>query len=175
MRVIHFLSSFFFFNDTATTEIYTLSLHDALPISGRARSCTSDAASPPLASAIDSRSSPRRRLAVTAAHAPARSRRRQVQRCDRDVVHDLEAQRSAHFLGGLRGDHESPPPVPDLESHAAVVCATGHADATGAVLRGVGEDIPERLREAAPVEVRGCWAALPLERGLPRLRRRVGQ
>src|SRR5438034_5393906 len=24
----------FFFNDTATTEIYTLSLHDALPISG---------------------------------------------------------------------------------------------------------------------------------------------
>src|SRR3712207_7660688 len=31
--------SFFFFNDTATTEIYTLSLHDALPIcrGGRAR------------------------------------------------------------------------------------------------------------------------------------------
>src|SRR2546427_6362574 len=27
---------FFFFNDTATTEIYTLSLHDALPISGDA-------------------------------------------------------------------------------------------------------------------------------------------
>src|SRR5690349_23902310 len=26
---------FFFFNDTATTEIYTLSLHDALPISGQ--------------------------------------------------------------------------------------------------------------------------------------------
>src|SRR5256885_10668847 len=28
---------FFFFNDTATTEIYTLSLHDALPISGPAQ------------------------------------------------------------------------------------------------------------------------------------------
>src|SRR2546425_3392469 len=28
---------FFFFNDTATTEIYTLSLHDALPISHRAQ------------------------------------------------------------------------------------------------------------------------------------------
>src|SRR3712207_7517626 len=27
-------STLFFFNDTATTEIYTLSLHDALPISG---------------------------------------------------------------------------------------------------------------------------------------------
>src|SRR3712207_3126466 len=31
-------SFIFFFNDTATTEIYTLSLHDALPISGRCRS-----------------------------------------------------------------------------------------------------------------------------------------
>src|SRR3989442_556340 len=29
------ISFFFFFNDTATTEIYTLSLHDALPISKR--------------------------------------------------------------------------------------------------------------------------------------------
>src|SRR3989454_5946180 len=40
---------FFFFNDTATTEIYTLSLHDALPISvaptaSPARSSTSTAA-----------------------------------------------------------------------------------------------------------------------------------
>src|SRR5215471_21540015 len=31
--------SFFFFNDTATTEIYTLSLHDALPISTRPAPC----------------------------------------------------------------------------------------------------------------------------------------
>src|SRR3954465_924650 len=31
------LCLFFFFNDTATTEIYTLSLHDALPIWGRSR------------------------------------------------------------------------------------------------------------------------------------------
>src|SRR3712207_2400257 len=29
--------TFFFFNDTATTEIYTLSLHDALPISASTR------------------------------------------------------------------------------------------------------------------------------------------
>src|SRR2546422_2761505 len=41
--LLHFF--FFFFNDTATTEIYTLSLHDALPISmessrpGGSRSC----------------------------------------------------------------------------------------------------------------------------------------
>src|SRR5260221_10327436 len=30
---LHHFFFFFFFNDTATTEIYTLSLHDALPIS----------------------------------------------------------------------------------------------------------------------------------------------
>src|SRR5688572_33202644 len=38
MLVLHFVfiyCLFFFFNDTATTEIYTLSLHDALPISDR--------------------------------------------------------------------------------------------------------------------------------------------
>src|SRR2546430_4825441 len=31
--LLHLSFFFFFFNDTATTEIYTLSLHDALPIS----------------------------------------------------------------------------------------------------------------------------------------------
>src|SRR5215813_14455575 len=31
---------FFFFNDTATTEIYTLSLHDALPIRSARKSIT---------------------------------------------------------------------------------------------------------------------------------------
>src|SRR5215216_1327963 len=35
---------FFFFNDTATTEIYTLSLHDALPISPGAAGCRSSPA-----------------------------------------------------------------------------------------------------------------------------------
>src|SRR5438094_6513913 len=41
MLLISILSTssefFFFFNDTATTEIYTLSLHDALPIHHRGR------------------------------------------------------------------------------------------------------------------------------------------
>src|SRR5215472_19225444 len=39
-----FFFFFFFFNDTATTEIYTLSLHDALPILG---SCWRPRARPP--------------------------------------------------------------------------------------------------------------------------------
>src|SRR3712207_8572730 len=38
---------FFFFNDTATTEIYTLSLHDALPISSRSRTSPKAAATHP--------------------------------------------------------------------------------------------------------------------------------
>src|SRR5260370_26875321 len=42
--MINFL--FFFFNDTATTEIYTLSLHDALPISDPDRSARRTARRP---------------------------------------------------------------------------------------------------------------------------------
>src|SRR5438034_11077109 len=34
---------FFFFNNTATTEIYTLSLHDALPICDRGKGCVAKA------------------------------------------------------------------------------------------------------------------------------------
>src|SRR6266436_9647510 len=40
---------FFFFNDTATTEIYTLSLHDALPISWSPAACPACSWSPPTA------------------------------------------------------------------------------------------------------------------------------
>src|SRR2546422_1693444 len=52
---------FFFFNDTATTEIYTLSLHDALPISARKR-------------ALHCRFSGRRRAAASAANPRAAAR-----------------------------------------------------------------------------------------------------
>src|SRR2546430_6072922 len=38
---------FFFFNDTATTEIYTLSLHVALPISATCGACTTSPATTP--------------------------------------------------------------------------------------------------------------------------------
>src|SRR2546426_12775403 len=43
---------FFFFNDTATTEIYTLSLHDALPISTAGPTSRSTDSSSPTPSAI---------------------------------------------------------------------------------------------------------------------------
>src|SRR5215203_538534 len=63
MTHIRLPSSVFFFNYTATTEIYTLSLHDALPISGTvtdagtlatALELESDTASPPVGAAPES-------------------------------------------------------------------------------------------------------------------------
>src|SRR5260370_6083741 len=50
----HPTSFFFFFNDTATTEIYTLSLHDALPI------CRRTAPAPPRAHRRTYAAAPRR-------------------------------------------------------------------------------------------------------------------
>src|SRR2546430_8279732 len=65
---------FFFFNDTATTEIYTLSLHDALPISACRRA--------------PGGSAPRRRSA-------ARPRRRGA---DRSEEHTSELQSQSNLV-----------------------------------------------------------------------------
>src|SRR3712207_7688350 len=46
---------YFFFNDTATTEIYTLSLHDALPICGGKPSLGQSSAADPRSGAARSR------------------------------------------------------------------------------------------------------------------------
>src|SRR3712207_8081912 len=67
--------SCFLFNDTATTEIYTLSLHDALPIWCRARGGRSEAAhGARRRDADDRRQLPRRRRARGAAR-PQRDRK----------------------------------------------------------------------------------------------------
>src|SRR2546425_10803794 len=50
MLILSVLFCFFFFNDTATTEIYTLSLHDALPISRRRRAGRPHPEHPPVKS-----------------------------------------------------------------------------------------------------------------------------
>ena len=65
---------FFFFNDTATTEIYTLSLHDALPICPRFFKCQSlFAAAPSLFKMPISRcgSAPLFILSISCAAAPS--------------------------------------------------------------------------------------------------------
>src|SRR5262249_59328494 len=50
---IHAHLSFFFFNATATTETFTLSLHDALPISAKMAAVWESATSPPEIARID--------------------------------------------------------------------------------------------------------------------------
>src|SRR5258707_2135040 len=70
---------FFFFNDTATTEIYTLSLHDALPIyrrGGGRRGGIASAVDLPCLARLDVRrhAAPRaRRVRARARAAPARN------------------------------------------------------------------------------------------------------
>src|SRR2546430_17076779 len=53
------ISLFFFFNDTATTEIYTLSLHDALPIFARGWAMSAGNLAASVATASGSRRRPR--------------------------------------------------------------------------------------------------------------------
>src|SRR5256885_16751840 len=52
LRAVGLCSFFFFFNDTATTEIYTLSLHDALPIC-EAAMCSLDQPAPEVVAQVD--------------------------------------------------------------------------------------------------------------------------
>src|SRR3712207_7975786 len=79
------MAAVFFFNDTATTEIYTLSLHDALPISIRGR---------------DDRR-PRRRLRSLCERC-ARSPRRDRDRTTRPRARDANAPRSEEHTSELQ-------------------------------------------------------------------------
>src|SRR2546422_3442849 len=80
--LLYYLFLFFFFNDTATTEIYTLSLHDALPICW----ARSPATSPPV-----------RRHAT-----PAASRRRRRRRQSGTPVGTRGPWSASCFDGGRR-------------------------------------------------------------------------
>src|SRR5258708_8439642 len=94
---------FFFFNDTATTEIYTLSLHDALPISWKT-------ASPPAVS-----------------WAPRSSRNRPRAATDRKSTRLNSSHQIISYavfcLKKKKQPHPLPPPapsVPPLRRHAQV-------------------------------------------------------
>src|SRR3712207_8655423 len=90
---------FFFFNDTATTEIYTLSLHDALPIWPQ-RSAT-DRSSPgrssPAATATTSSSSRAAQLAVTPSASSSASTRCRSMR-SRSEEHTSELQSRQYLV-----------------------------------------------------------------------------
>src|SRR3712207_9154905 len=74
---------FFFFNDTATTEIYTLSLHDALPISST---------SGPPSGATRQSSSPRTSSCRPSTARPASHRLRPPTHAGRSEEHTSELQ-----------------------------------------------------------------------------------
>src|SRR2546427_6351706 len=86
--------SFFFFNDTATTEIYTLSLHDALPISSRITS-TSFAQYSFFAAFSSSRSAAIRSASFCAA---AGSPLRAAAQKDRSEEHTSELQSQSNLV-----------------------------------------------------------------------------
>src|SRR5258708_31714938 len=84
------LSIFFFFNDTATTEIYTLSLHDALPIFDRSSIVTRSQYDGKLKRS----SAPRLSTRCTVSVSPS-SRRRS---CARSEEHTSELQSPDHLV-----------------------------------------------------------------------------
>src|SRR2546428_6010578 len=86
---------FFFFNDTATTEIYTLPLHDALPICRRR-----DAEDP---------------------RPPRRGRDRAAPRAGGRHLHAGRRARGAHALGD-GGDRRSEEHTSELQSRSDLVC-----------------------------------------------------
>src|SRR2546429_5227633 len=87
--ILQQFSYFFFFNDTATTEIYTLSLHDALPISPSARRAAGYSAS-------------RRPRSSAGRCAPSgwdrTRRRRPPPECRRSEEHTSELQSRLHLV-----------------------------------------------------------------------------
>src|SRR5258708_27664173 len=76
---------FFFFNDTATTEIYTLSLHDALPICCRPRSCSGCCTTTPI-------------TISTSATTPSGPSGRSARCCRRSEEHTSELQSPDHLV-----------------------------------------------------------------------------
>src|SRR5215211_8182960 len=112
-----FFIFFFFFNDTATTEIYTLSLHDALPISrprprrrsrGSGRRDRVRAAR--IACEVDDGSQRRRRPATRERSDPAASGRPYGERLGRTLPTCCRSPANAvspriHWPGWLTSDH----------------------------------------------------------------------
>src|SRR3712207_7305598 len=87
---------FFFFNDTATTEIYTLSLHDALPIFRAARgraTCRRTGTAHPCRPMFAHRAG-----SVQAAEAMSGGKRSRIQRSSRSEEHTSELQSRQYLV-----------------------------------------------------------------------------
>src|SRR6266540_1551306 len=132
---------FFFFNDTATTEIYTLSLHDALPHSSARRRERADTAG--------SRSLDRHGRSARALCSWHRGRRRRRGRARRNRRPGDRTQR----LGwdGRRVLHRRLRAVPRRNvSERRLLDDPRHAHATASDRRAPGADLPHRPRADRP-------------------------
>src|SRR3712207_9184283 len=105
---------FFFFNDTATTEIYTLSLHDALPITAATAASFDVCVSPP--------------NYPTASTYPVMGPTGRGAAAGVTCAHGLAGARQALHGGGLRGGGGGGPPPPAPPA--------GHVGAARAAPRG---------------------------------------
>src|SRR5256885_2454529 len=94
-----FPTFFFFFNDTATTDIYTLPLHDALPIS--ARSSSARIASPGSTATTRAPVSRRARVSLPVP-APRSSTVRPGRRSSRSVTQATASARSEEHTSELQ-------------------------------------------------------------------------
>src|SRR5256885_9934434 len=100
----------FFFNDTATTEIYTLSLHDALPISRLPRSRRSRRRS----GRRSTRSSPARASYRPSGGSTSRPRSRGTRTRPRSEEHTSELQSPCNLVCRLLLEKKKPHNVPPL-------------------------------------------------------------
>src|SRR2546430_7113668 len=108
---------FFFFNDTATTEIYTLSLHDALPISTHLRGRSRLGRKPRLGTGIRAYPPRPRRMAATQLDCTLRDRRHRKRRepsQNRSEEHTSELQSQSNIVCRLLLEKKKETPLNGL-------------------------------------------------------------
>src|SRR2546428_9167225 len=149
---------FFFFNDTATTEIYTLSLHDALPISAsvgaRRRGGGPRGAARHAAGRSRGRPAVRRRRGGRSGRQPARPHRAQV----------VAGQDRSHVLrGAARGVDRDLERRGARRGRGAAACVGLAAPRPAATARLAVPNLPGRDGHAGlgPPTARGAAASVP--------------
>src|SRR2546430_12146732 len=106
--------SVFFFNDTATTEIYTLSLHDALPIS--ATKPFKRGAKPVRRAALSQQTQPDGTLRPEIGHVKHRSEEHTSElQSQSNLVCRLLLEKKKKTTGSIRSTHPSPPNITLIE------------------------------------------------------------
>src|SRR5579883_3023637 len=162
---LFFFFFFFFFNDTATTEIYTLSLHDALPISGpvpRGDEATPGAAAVPPGADRGAGAAGQRRGGVRRVHAPTQRTGDQLRgagawRVGHPRYHRADQPELPHLGGAVAGLRDLVSATGDHRARAALhprprrtPPAAGQPAARGQRRGGRQCPAPQRARQAPP-------------------------